>query len=77
MELSENRLRKIVREEIIKERKRTVARGEDGGHVKLQVDDDTGLILMDVASGRRGGETRVKLLPGEAENLAQNLRRMQ
>lgn len=76
MKLTEDKLRRIVREELLAE-KRKVAMGSDGGHVALQKDDRTGQVLMDVGSGGRGaGETRIRLDPGEAQNLADNLDRM-
>jgi sRNA-binding carbon storage regulator CsrA len=76
MELTEDKLRKIVREEaseMLRERQK-VAMGQDGGHVRLQKAD--GMVLMDVKEAGARGEYRVKLLPGEAQNLIQNLNRM-
>jgi hypothetical protein len=76
MELSEDKLRRIVREELLAE-KRKVVTGSEGGYVELSKDDRTGHVLMDVGvRGRSGGETRIRLEPGEAQNLADNLDRM-
>jgi hypothetical protein len=76
MKLTEKKLRRIVREELLAE-KRRVAMGSEGGYVELSKDDRTGQVLMDVGSGGRGaGETRIRLDPGEAQNLANNLDRM-
>jgi hypothetical protein len=76
MKTTEQKIRQIVREEAKKElqERQKVAMGQDGGHVRLQKTD--GMVLMDVKEAGARGEYRVKLLPGEAQNLIQNLNRM-
>ena len=73
MKLTQEKLQSIIRDELINER-RKVAMGEDGGHVRLQKFNE--FVLMDIKEAGARGEYRVKLAPGEVQNLINNLQNM-
>ena len=74
-DLTRDKLLQIVKEEAEQLNERKVAMGEDGGYFKVQKGKD-GTILVDVGEGRTSGERRVRLFPGEAQNLARTLERL-